>query len=201
MKIESVVFCTIMTVFVSCSQASEPNINGSPPPKKKGFWIFSSQKKELPPRDEARNRVRAMRHLNVFDYVTIFEMEETMHQYAEEAFELKTRFREREQMIMQERGSFISELDGLIKEQDAGKDRTDEILRVYKKLYSNTRKMHELGIEHSQDLQKLSQNIYKDYTSHIDKHMVEYDSNPKELVNMLTEKYKDVQAKRKAQAK
>lgn len=199
MKLESVVFFTLMVTVAGCSQASEPNIRGNatPPPQKKGFWIFSFQKRELPPENGLDPRVRAMKDLSVFDYVTIFEMEDTMQQYAEEAFSLKTRFRDRERMIMDERSSFISELDTLIQDQDAGKDRTDEILRVYTKLYRNTRKMHELGIEHAQDLQKLSQNIYKDYVTHVEKHMVGYNKDPQELVEMLTVKYKDVKSKQK----
>ncbi|MGL5253446.1 MAG: hypothetical protein ACRC9L_00220 [Brevinema sp.] len=196
MKIESIVFSTIMVVFVSCSQASEPSPKGRNSHHRKGFWIFSRQEKPAPP-DKIGAQVRAMKKLNVFDYVTIFEMEDTMHQYAEEAFNLKNRFRERERIIMEERSSFISELDSLIKEQDSGRNRTEEVLRVYKKLYQNTKKMHELGIEHSQDLQKLSQDIFKDYISHVDKHMIKYNQNPDELANMLVEKYKDIKSKQK----
>lgn len=197
MKLESVVFSTLIVAFAGCSQASEPSIRSDVAPQKKGFWMFSFQKKPLSSENQLDPRVRAMRDLSVFDYVTIFEMEDTMQQYAEEAFSLKSRFRERERMIMDERSSFISELDTLIQEQDAGKERTEEILRVYTKLYRNTRKMHELGIEHAQDLQKLSQSIYKDYVSHVETHMVEYNKDPKELVEMLTVKYKDVKARQK----
>lgn len=153
--------------------------------QKKGFWIFSFEKKELPPRDEMRERKHSMEKLRIFDYVTVFQLENEMKDYAESAYSLKNSFMEKERLIVRERKILIDELDALLQEHKAGRDRSQQILRHYKHLYSNTKKMHSLGMEHAQELQALSQNIYENYQKKIDARMTDFEKNPQELCTIL----------------
>lgn len=132
------------------------------------------------------------RHMQIFDQHAIFDFDTEISSAMTNTRDLQDAFRKDKKLLDVQIEYLERELVKLIQDHQINGNRSQEILETYTTLFNLCKQSYDLIESHTQKIQELFQETYKNYNTKIEQKIVVATQDPEILTEELIKRYENV---------